>query len=88
MFLLESAALPGENGFRAPRPGAPSPCSVGVRGQAVKESAWPSPFFGILGKRSCRNFPEQLSAPLMQALGGRTLMAGVALATLCTFWLM
>lgn len=84
MFLLESAALPGENGFCAPRPGAPSPCSVGVHGRAVKESAWPSPFFGILGKRSCRNFPE----PLMQALGGRTLMAGVALATLCTFWLM
>lgn len=48
MFLLESAALPGENDFCAPWPSL-SPRSVGVRGRVAERVGITIPLFQHYG---------------------------------------
>lgn len=66
MFLLESAALPGENDACGRVPIPPSSFSVPARVAVcirVAKIASPSPpplfFFVVMGRKGCRNFPEQ-----------------------------
>lgn len=69
MFLLESAALPGENDFCVPRPGPPSPRSVGVHGcaQAGGRKGWRHrPPFSALQVEKPQEFPRTaLSFPYL-----------------------